>query len=128
MGIVVTYFAASDDELRAVDVGTGPSPTVPRVDSKGLPDAVDDLVSELVERDLVENVRPTAVAADGESAIVAVAQRSVSALARIDDRKLREFAKDHLLENDELALITNLRDLAQMATETRRGVYRWVST
>lgn len=127
MGVLVDYFTADSEQSARQTLSSGPeAANLPSVDCKGWLDELDTLAAELSGRDLSEFGDSQLVVDDGESAgVERMASETVTALAAIDDARLREYAEEELLDAFELERITALRDLAQDAVRLNQGMYRW---
>lgn len=128
MGVLVDYFTADSDESakRALSVGPG-YVKLPYVDCKGWIDELGDQVAELSGRDVSEFGDSEVVVDDGEaSGVDRVMPETVTALAAIEDARLREYAADELLDEYEIERITALRDLAREAVRLGHRMYRWM--
>lgn len=127
MGVLVDYFTAASDQSARLALDGGPAGAkLPYVDCKGWLDELDTLAAELSGRDLSEFGDSEVLADDGESAgVERMTAETVAALAAVDDARLREYAKEELLDEYERERVTALRDLAREAARLDQGMYRW---
>ncbi|MEV0237713.1 hypothetical protein [Nonomuraea sp. NPDC050786] len=128
MGVLVDYFTAESDRSAERALSGGPAHVkLPYVDCKGWIDEPGDLVAELSGRDISEFGDCEVVVDDGEvSGVERVMPETVTALAAVEDARLREYAEDELLDEYEVERITALRELAREAVRLNHGMYRWM--
>jgi hypothetical protein len=130
---LVDYFAASRQELAAMDLDVGPAGNNwPYVDCKGWLLEVREFAGEIDGRDPSEFSRdePLGDASDPEYEgpwTVRVNAGLVESLARLTADKIRAYADRHLLEDWEVERLVGLADLARSARAQGRQLYAWSS-
>ncbi|MFJ8579504.1 hypothetical protein [Micromonospora sp. NPDC093277] len=126
MGVLTDYFAATGQELDAMDLNVGPAGNNwPYVDCKGWLLEVEEFAGEIDGRDPSEFGRdePLGDGADPEYEgpwTVRVNPELVDSLARLTTERIRAYADRYLLEGWEAERLVGLADLARSA----RGPHR----
>jgi hypothetical protein len=132
VGVLLEYFAATGDELAAIDLKVGPAGDgVPHVDCKGWVLEVEEFVAEIGGRDPSEFGRdePLGGEPDLESLsppwTVRVNDELVETLASLDTADIRGYADRFLLEDWETERLIALAELARSAVAQGRTLYSW---
>jgi hypothetical protein len=133
VGIMLDYFAATEQELAAMDLSLGPAGNDwPYVDCKGWMLEVEEFAAEIDGRDLSEFGRdePLGDTADPEYEgpwTVRINAQLVETLTRLESGRVRGYADRFLLEDWEVERLLALADLARSAVAEGRGLYSWSS-
>jgi hypothetical protein len=130
---MMDYFAATRQELAAMDLDLGPAGGGwPYVDCKGWILEVEEFAAEIGGRDLSEFSRdePLGHASDPEHEgpwTVRVNAELVDTLAGLDAERIRSYADRYLLEDWEAERLIELASLARSARAEGRALYSWSS-
>jgi hypothetical protein len=134
VGIWTHYFAATPQELEAMDLDDGPGGgDWPYVDCKGWMLEVEEFAGEIDGRDESEFGRDEPInfdPADQEYEgpwTLRINAELVATLARLDSERIRAYADRYLLEDWEVERLLNLADLARSASAEGRQLYVWSS-
>ncbi|MEV6927999.1 hypothetical protein AB0M46_26340 [Dactylosporangium sp. NPDC051485] len=134
VGIWMHYFAATQQELEAMDLDEGPDGSQwPYVDCKGWILEVEEFAGEIDGRDPSEfgrdepiNFDPADQEYDGPWTLRINAEL-VATLTRLDGEQIRAYAHRYLLEDWEAERLLDLADLARSAYAEGRHLYVWSS-
>ncbi|GAA1530771.1 hypothetical protein GCM10009827_055580 [Dactylosporangium maewongense] len=133
MGVMMDYFAATEQELAALDLDLGPAGNDwPYVDCKGWILEVEEFAAEIDGRDPSEFGRdePLRGADDPEFLgpwTVRINAELVDALTRLEEGQIRGYADRFLLEDWEAGRLVALAGLARSAVAQGRALYSWSS-
>ncbi|MFF5225835.1 hypothetical protein [Dactylosporangium sp. NPDC000521] len=133
MGVMMDYFAATEQELAALDLELGPAGNDwPYVDCKGWILEVEEFAAEIDGRDPSEFGRdePLRRADDPEFLgpwTVRINAELVDTLTRLEEGQIRGYADRYLLEDWEAARLVALAGLARSAVAQGRSLYSWSS-
>ncbi len=136
VGVLLEYFAATSEELAAMDLDLGPvCNDLPYVDCRGWVLEVEEFVAEIDGRDVSEfgPDEPLAGAADQLDPerlgpwTVRANEVFVASLGRLEVEQIEEYADRYLLEEWEVDRLVALACLAQEARADGRGIYSWWS-
>ena len=121
------FFLASAEQLRSLDVRSGPHGSLPAVTAKGFdPIELRRLESRL--RDLPEGaVEQTIVREEDDSAVIALGTNFRDALAALDQAALRDYAEEWLLTDGELEILSEVSELARQAGQDGTHLYVWIA-
>lgn len=127
--MLLDYFAASPEELARLDLEWGPAPAGwPYVDCKGLLLGMAGLTAELTGRSTDDLGREEELSGGGEGPwLIRVPATVGAALADVPDERIRAYAEEEILDDDELTRCLQLRDLARAAAASGRDLYGWSS-
>ncbi|MEV4514431.1 hypothetical protein AB0K00_36400 [Dactylosporangium sp. NPDC049525] len=136
MGMLMEYFAATGEELAAMDLGLGPACNdLPYVDCRGWVLEVEEFVAEIDGRDVSE-FGPDEPLVDGVDTIdaerlgpwtVRANDAFVASLVRLQEEQIQAYGDRFLLEDWEVDRLVALACLAQEAREEGRDIYSWWS-
>ncbi|MET7419929.1 hypothetical protein [Dactylosporangium sp. NPDC005555] len=133
MGVMMDYFAATAQELAALDFDAGPAGNDwPYVDCKGWILEVEEFAAEIDGRDPSEFGRDEPLGGIPDAEFLGpwtarINAELVDTLARIGDGQIRDYADEYLLEAWEAERLVALAGLARSAVTEGRALYSWSS-